>query len=148
MKKLSIMFILSAVLSFLAINVIACDTCGCQKKKAADATAIKFIDKAEVQRMIIDEKDLVIIDVLSPESYAKAHIKGAINIPLDKLHNDDILKSLDKNKTYIVYCASKHCQASVKAAKILLEHGFKKVFDYKAGIADWTENKLPTETAE
>lgn len=148
MKKLSLIVIVTAVISFLTIGITGCSTCGCWNKKNADESEIKFIDKAEVQGMIKDEKSLVIIDALSPESYAKAHIKGAISIPLAKLSDEKVLKSLDKDKTYVVYCANKKCQASTKAAKILLANGFKKVFDYKAGMADWTGNKLPTGTAK
>lgn len=147
MKKLMLMLITIAMVSLMSFDIMGCATCGCQTKKAADAPEVKFIDKDQVQQMIKENKDLVIIDVLSPESFAKAHIDGAINIPLAKLNDEKILKSLDKEKTYIVYCASTKCQASVNASKILLANGFKKVFDYKAGIADWTGNKLPTGTA-
>ena len=148
MKKSNLILITIAVISFMAIGIMGCSTCGCQTKKAADTPEVKFIDKDQVQQMIKEEKDLVIIDVLSPESFAKAHIDGAISIPLAKLNDAKILNSLDKDKTYIVYCASTKCQASVKAAKILMANGFKKVFDYKAGIADWTGNKLPSATAD
>lgn len=149
MKKISLLTIIIASLSMISWEMLACDTCGCQAPKAAaQKVEVKYITKADVQKKVKDNKDLVIIDVLSPKSYAAAHIKGAINIPLNKLHNDDILKSLDKNKTYIVYCASKQCKASTKAAKLLLDHGFKNVLDYENGIAEWKAEKLPTETAE
>ena len=146
MKKLSLILVLTAVFSVITIDAIACSGCGCQVKKTEQK--VNYIDKAEMQKMIKDQKNLVIIDVLSPASYAKSHVKGAISIPLDKLHDDSVLKTLDKDKTYIVYCANKKCQASTKGAKILLEHGYKNVYDNKNGIAEWKEENLPTETSK
>jgi rhodanese-related sulfurtransferase len=87
------------------------------------------------------EKGVVLVDVLSSESYAKGHIKGAISIPLNELEKK--IGTLNKADKIIVYCASKKCQASVKAAKLLIKHGFKNVYDYKSGLKEWIESGLP-----
>ena len=93
-------------------------------------------------------KNLVVIDVLSSKSFAKAHVEGAISIPLAKLSSPAVLKGLDKSKTSVVYCASAKCHASVAGAEILLKNGFTKVYDYKDGLAGWKAGKLPLKTAK
>lgn len=48
-------------------------------------------------------------------------------------------------------CSGCGCQAkkeTVKAAKLLMKHGFSNVFDYKNGIAEWKEAKLPLGTGK
>lgn len=145
MKTIGLLTVFTCLFLLQAIDLKA-DSC-CPKNKSNNKS-VQYIDKTEVQKMIKESKDLVIIDVLSPESYSKGHIKGAINIPLAKLNEKEVLNSLDKNKTYIVYCANKRCKASTKAAKLLLNNGFKKVFDYENGIAEWKAENLPLGTAK
>ena len=48
---------------------------------------------------------VVILDVLAPEIYAKGHIPGAINIPLEELHERAPLELPDRQREIIVYCA-------------------------------------------
>jgi rhodanese-related sulfurtransferase len=153
MKRIFFLIIVVSVGTMLSVNMFGCSTCGCQGKTAVKKTEpakpkVVFISKAEFQKMIKNQQDLVVIDVLSSKSFAKAHIKGAVSIPLDKLDKPVVIKGLDKNKTYVVYCASTKCYASTAAAELLMKHGFKKVYDYKAGLAEWEAAKLPVETAK
>lgn len=96
---------------------------------------VSYINFETLNKWIGSENTPIIIDVLSPESYNEAHIKGAINIPLSELEKR--LGELDKEKTIVVYCASYFCRASTEAAKILYKHRFKDVHDYKGGIKEW-----------
>ncbi|MCK5682462.1 hypothetical protein KAJ27_00010 [bacterium] len=100
---------------------------------------VKYITKEKLKSLIKAEKNLVIIDVLSAESFKKHHVKGAINIPFGTLKSkiDSIVP--DKKTPIVTYCANYHCKASTKAAKLLLEKGYKEVYDYKGGIAEWSK---------
>lgn len=49
------------------------------------------------------EENTVILDVMEEEERAMGHIENSINIPLGELR--DRLGELDKNKSYVVYCA-------------------------------------------
>lgn len=103
---------------------------------------VSYISKETLQKLIVEKGDkLQIIDVLSPESYKNAHVKGAINIPLGELEAKR--KLIDKNKTIVVYCANFRCHASTMAAEKLTALGFKDVHDYKGGIKEWKEAGLP-----
>lgn len=111
------------------------------------AHEVNFIDLATLKEWKASHENLVIIDVLSPESYKKAHIPGAINIPYEQLA--ERLDELDKNAKIVTYCANTICQASSKAAEILLEAGFTDVHDFKGGIHEWQRSQeAPTGTAK
>jgi rhodanese-related sulfurtransferase len=94
---------------------------------------VKMISRNELQKWIDSGKEFKLVDVLDGAHFAKEHIKGALNLPLDeKLKRaQTILK--DKGETIVVYCASFECQASTMAAKKLIAMGYKDVYDYKGG---------------
>lgn len=65
-----------------------------------------------------------IIDVRTTGEYASGHIKGSLNIPVDKL-SQNLAKLKDKKKPVITCCASGMRSATAKS--ILQSHGFEKV---------------------
>ncbi len=72
------------------------------------------------------QEGAIILDVRTPGEFSTGHIKGAINIPVDKLsHNLNKLKA--KNKPIITCCASGMRSASAKG--ILLSKGYDKVYN-------------------
>jgi len=113
-------------------------------KPAPTKARVSFITKETLQDWMKRPDDLVVVDVLGKASYNRAHIKGAINIPLTDLDRQ-AGQLLDKDQRVVVYCASYQCHASTEAAKTLMALGFKDVHDYKGGIAEWAKAGLPTE---
>ena len=107
---------------------------------------VHYISKETLNKWLGEKRKPVVIDVLSPDSYNKAHIKGAINIPFQLLKTR--MAKLDKKATIVVYCASYQCHASTQAARQLSTLGFKNVYDYKGGIAEWQAAGLPVEAAK
>lgn len=59
-------------------------------------------------------------DVRLPSEYSFDHIQGAINLPLNEIRK--LATTLDKDKTYILYCQTG--RRSSAAAFILAQHGF------------------------
>jgi len=64
-----------------------------------------------------------IIDVRTPAEFKGGHITGSVNIPLQSINGK--IKKLDKNKTYILCCASG--ARSGRATGILKSKGFENV---------------------
>ena len=62
-----------------------------------------------------------IIDVRSPEEFLSGHVKGSVNIPLDKLQGQ--LGKINKNKPVITCCRSG--ARSGMAADLLKRNGFE-----------------------
>lgn len=102
------------------------------------------ITREELKARLDRGDDLVLIDVLSRDSYARRHVPGAINIPLSTL-DAATTRPLSKDKEVIVYCASFECQASAVAAQRLEEWGFKRVLEFAGGLADWEDAGYPFE---
>jgi len=73
-----------------------------------------------------------LIEVLNEEKYNKEHIKGAINIPLNRIATESKDK-FEKDDEIVVYCSDEDCTASPTAAKKLDKQGFRNVFDYEGG---------------
>lgn len=104
---------------------------------------VKILEPEEFIAAAKADTSAVILDVRQPSEYADGHLKGAIN--LNFLDSDAFAKgisTLDKKRTYYLYCRSGH--RSNAAATKMHESGFK-VFDMKGGILHWTELGLPVE---
>lgn len=85
----------------------------------------------------IKGKDVQLIDVRTPEEYNAGHISNAVNI--DYLDSDfkKKVQKMDKTKPIYVYCQAGG--RSGKAAKILVDLGFTKVFDLAGGYGKWKD---------
>jgi rhodanese-related sulfurtransferase len=95
----------------------------------------------------MQDNNVVVLNVLPDNDYAKMHIAGSENLPLG-LNSSDFVQAVEKrygkNKFFITYCAGLTCNAGPKAAKALTEKGFK-ADDYPGGMKEWSEADFPTE---
>lgn len=95
-------------------------------------------------KMSKNDSNFILVDLRSPEEYAREHIKEAINIPAYKDeetpdYNAERLISqfseLPKDKDIIVYCYSTPCMTGRKVGKILAEN---EIYVKHLGIG-WNE---------
>ncbi len=101
---------------------------------------------------------LFILDVRTPAEYNYTHIDGAKLIPLKNvpshdpinLSNEELLawhvknnKDLPKNKRtkILVYCLSG--KRSAIASQMLIDSGFKRVYNMQGGITEWVNVGYP-----
>jgi len=103
---------------------------------------MQAIDRNTLQDMQNKHKDFVLINVLKPEHFQKAHINSSINIPLESRSFTKQVETVagGKDRDVVVYCASFDCDASPKAAQKLEKAGFKHVYDYEGGTKDWLDS--------
>jgi rhodanese-related sulfurtransferase len=93
-----------------------------------------------------DNPDFVIIDTRSPIDFADRHIDNSINIDFSTDTLEEELGTLDKNKTYLIYCPS-GC-ASGHTLNIMRELGFREIYNLWGGINQWIAEGFPvTEVA-
>lgn len=81
-----------------------------------------------------------IIDVRTPEEFSQGFIKYAINI---NIYDSDFIKQinqLNKNLPTYIYC--KAGARSADALKVMLENGFKEVYNLDGGLLAWNQNKF------
>ncbi len=104
---------------------------------------MKAITKDELKDKL-ENGNIQLIEVLEEEEYNKAHIKGAINIPLKKI-GTEAKQNYNTDDEIVVYCSDYDCTASPTAAKKLDSLGFSNVYDYEGGKKEWKEAGLPME---
>jgi rhodanese-related sulfurtransferase len=81
--------------------------------------------------------DFVLIDVRSPELYAKGHVSGAINIPHGKII-ESRMAEYAKGTLFVVYCAGPHCNGAHRGAARLARLG-RPVKLMIGGVTGWLD---------
>ena len=103
--------------------------------------SIKELDKA------IKGGKVTVIDVNSPNSFARAHIPGAISFAkAGKSLKSKLPK--DKDALIVAYCGGPSCSAYKRAAKAAEKLGYTNVKHLSAGISGWKSAKMNTEAAK
>jgi rhodanese-related sulfurtransferase len=89
--------------------------------------------------------DFVLLDVRSPEAYAKSHALGAVNLPQPMI-NEATTAHLAKDTVLVVYCWGPGCNGATRAAIKLSALGFP-VKEMIGGIEYWEEReRYPVES--
>lgn len=83
----------------------------------------------------------VLVDVRTPEQYNSECIAGAININVQADDFKSRIENLNKSEAYFLYCGTG--KRSAKAMEMMLEAGFKKVYDLKGGLTEWKKKGFP-----
>jgi rhodanese-related sulfurtransferase len=79
-------------------------------------------------------QDFIVVDCRSPESFAKGHVPGAVNLHYRRMTAETVRPFA--GKTVVAYCTSVHCNASAKGALRLAQLGVR-VKEMTGGIRGW-----------
>lgn len=96
--------------------------------------AYEKISAQQAKEMIDKGEYGVILDVRTLEEYNEGHIEGATLLPDNEIRNKAEITLYNKEEVILVYCRSG--RRSEAAAKVLVEMGYTKVYDF-GGIIDW-----------
>ena len=93
------------------------------------------------------KQDFVLLDVRSPDMFARGHVQGAINLPHRKITGRKMAE-WPAGTMFVVYCAGPHCNGANRGAIRLAELG-RPVKEMIGGITGWVDEgfSLVTETA-
>lgn len=91
----------------------------------------KSVSGKEVKDFIKAEKDLVILDIRTSMEVANGKIPNSKNIDFYSSTFQREIDKLDRNKKYLVYCASGG--RSKSACGIMDKMGFKNIYELKGG---------------
>lgn len=104
----------------------------------------KNVDAVEFKKLI-DEKKYVLIDLrTNDEIKSKGMIKGATQIDFLDKNAEATIEKLDKNKSYLIYCAGGG--RSADCAELMQKQGFKEVVNLEKGFSDWKNKGFEIET--
>jgi rhodanese-related sulfurtransferase len=93
-------------------------------------------------RLLWGEPGLSIIDVRDHDTFNQCRIRGAMNMPMDRLPGGAEF-SLQKDRDIYVYGAN--AEETSRAANTLRGAGFRRVAELKGGLEAWREVDGPLE---
>jgi rhodanese-related sulfurtransferase len=111
------------------------------------AVTLAHIEREDLWERIRRGDDFVLVDALSPMSYALSHLPGAINITPGWVDDRARRRIPDLDTRVVVYCSGPDCDSSVEVATRLVELGYCNVGHYAGGKRDWVAAGLPVESA-
>jgi rhodanese-related sulfurtransferase len=88
-----------------------------------------------------DNPDFVVIDVRTDAEFRDGHLEKALDFDFYADTFRENLDTLDKTKTYFVYCRSG--SRSARAVKIMEELGFTKLYNLDGGYVQWEKRGYP-----
>lgn len=100
-----------------------------------------FTPEEVAHKIISQDPSLQLIDVRSDKFYNKFTLKGAINIPLKDLLNQDNLDYLDQEVYETVIFSNGSADADV-AWMLATRLGYKNIYVMKGGLNAWVEQIL------
>lgn len=108
---------------------------GCSTSSTAmDLNVSEFSSK-------VTEAGVITLDVRTPSEFNEGHIEGALLIDFQSSNFENEIASLDKDKTYAVYCRSGN--RSGQAVKVMSNAGFTNIYNLNGGVIDWVSAGLP-----
>jgi rhodanese-related sulfurtransferase len=129
----------SSKIVLIAMLCISLASCG--QKQNENSTAQDSASKISLispEALNSANKDILLIDVRTPEEYASGHLENSININFRAGNFKDLIAELDTNQDVYVYC--KVGGRSASAARLMEDMGFKKIYDLKGGIIQWEKD--------
>jgi rhodanese-related sulfurtransferase len=88
----------------------------------------------EEAKQLIDNNEVIVLDVRTPDEFQGGHILNSTLIPLQELENR--LTELNKGESYLVVCRSGN--RSTKASEILTGNGFSNIYNMTGGMNNWS----------
>jgi rhodanese-related sulfurtransferase len=109
--------------------------------QAAAAAVRPVTPDALLARQAAKDKDLVVLDVRTPEEYAAGHVPGAINVPHDQV--EARLGELRKfqGQDVVVYCKSG--RRAGMALSVLEKAGFQRLGHLEGDMNAWSAAGRP-----
>lgn len=126
---------------------VAPDTVRAGQQNAGQATGWRDVTPQEAAAVIEQRRNddaFMVLDVRTPGEFAGGHLAGARNIDLASPEFRDRVRSLNRNRTYLVYCRSGN--RSSKALETFRELGFRSVLHMVGGTLAWNAAGLPLDT--
>jgi rhodanese-related sulfurtransferase len=83
----------------------------------------------------------VLLDVRSPDLFAKGHVRGATSLPHRKIIASR-MSEYAQDTLFVTYCAGPHCNGAARAAANIARLGFR-VKIMSGGITGWIDEGFP-----
>lgn len=142
-KKIEFLCCISLLTTLAPTSVLMDERAALAQNEAKQQTPslAEFVTAEELKAKLARNEPLTIIDVRSASGLSGENkIKGAYYVKLRRLKyrlGFSPLKEAPRDREVVTYCACPNDEASVKAAQVLRESGFKRVRVLKGGWVTW-----------
>jgi rhodanese-related sulfurtransferase len=106
---------------------------GCGLLNATLNKKFNILTVKELEKKLNEGEEFIIVDCRKENTYAKSHIKGAINILISKF--DETFRSIPKDKPVALICYL-GIFSRVGTQK-LVENGYSQVYRISGGMKAW-----------
>jgi rhodanese-related sulfurtransferase len=106
---------------------------------------MKTITPSEMNKLLIAEPDLFMVDVRTPLEFSEVHATKAHNEPLDSLHPKALFDSGKLGKEEPIYLICRTGGRATKAAAKFAAQGFDQGVVVEGGTEAWATAGLPVE---
>ena len=98
---------------------------------------VRFIDVPFAKGLIASNKNLMLIDVRTPEENAEGGIDNSSVVDVESDDFEEKIAEFPRDTTYLVYCRSG--KRSTRAVNKMSEMGFTRLYMLKGGFLAWEE---------
>ena len=105
--------------------------------KVAPIPAGVNVVTTEQLKGMIGQKDVFVYDSRSKDAYDKAHVDGAISLPLADFDASKL--PADKASKLVFYCGGLACTLAPASAEKAKNAGYTNVYVFHEGIAGWNK---------
>lgn len=124
--------------ALLLVAAISCRTVGVSTVKGGYAE----VSASVAHEMILDTRQIIVLDIRRSEDYATGHIAGAISTPLSTI--EDMLPELLPYQRATLLLYGDERAESAAGARLLVAAGFRNVVRIRGGLPSWIKGGYPT----
>lgn len=138
------------ILLLLLASLLLANRSASAQQRTNHSPGVEFISATELKDKLARNERIAIIDVRGTSSYVEStdKIRGAIHVKLRRLRSRlqfPPFKDIPRDSEVVTYCACAADEASIRAAQILVEAGFKHVRALKGGWQMWLKIDGPVD---
>jgi len=104
------------------------------------------ITPLEFEKLLSSNKSLTLLDVRTPAEFDGEHIEGSVNIPLDQLNSDYLLKNKQQLHANSFYLLCQKGQRAQHAAKFFEKEGLTGAVVIEGGLSALIDAGLKVKT--
>jgi rhodanese-related sulfurtransferase len=135
------------LLPIVLLSILALAGCGCSgESRVASGNGVRELKPKEAAAVVAGraaDPSFVLLDVRTPEEFARERIAGARNLDFHSPRFREELAVMDRDWTYLLYCRTGN--RSAKSLPVLRELGFRHVLHLTEGIRAWKDGGHPVE---
>lgn len=109
---------------------------------AETVTQITAVDPAKAAALL-ENSSVIVLDIRTPGEFSEGHLRGATNIDFTARDFANRVAALDREQTYLLYCAIGG--RSARCLAIFEKLQFKSILHLEDGIKSWRSAGQPVE---